>query len=166
MNPDQDRKNNVCPAHGPSSNKALMYSQRGILVFLGICFTWLIWNTTNAFPAVDDFCYGARANRDGILGSVASEYMSWGGRYTATLLISAFASSREILLNGYFLAPLAILAANFLAVSHFLNKTGIPTKATSSYSLPLQLQYSVFGKPFSGWRAALPTASAVPYFLY
>lgn len=129
MNPDQDRKNNVCPAQGPSSNKALMYSQRGILVFLGICFTWLIWNTTNAFPAVDDFCYGARANRDGILGSVASEYMSWGGRYTATLLISAFASSREILLNGYFLAPLAILAANFLAVSHFLNKTGIPTKS-------------------------------------
>jgi hypothetical protein len=108
--------------------RAVTFSRHGIVIFLGICLAWVIWNTAFAFPAVDDFCYGLRARRDGIFGAVVSEYLTWGGRYSSTLLLAAFASSKSNLLHAYFIVPIAVLSANLIAACYFLRKLGINSR--------------------------------------
>ena len=94
------------------------------VAFLG----WVLWNALQAIPAVDDFCYGAGAHERGVVQNVVVEYFTWGGRYTAAFLISAFAGADTLLFHYYYLVPLTILALNFLAVRHFLSSVGLKTK--------------------------------------
>lgn len=109
-------------------NNKIAFSQNSIVIFLGICLAWIGFNTINAFPSVDDFCYGARAIEEGLIQSVSTEYSSWSGRYSATFFMSAFAGS-SALLKAYFLVPLTILIANLFAAYHFLTKFSVCDKA-------------------------------------
>lgn len=93
--------------------------------FLG----WILWNALLAIPAVDDFCYGAGAHERGVIQNVVTEYFTWGGRYSAAFLISAFAGADTLLFHYYYLVPLTILALNFFAVRHFLCSVDLKTKA-------------------------------------
>lgn len=115
-------------SHQEIPARAVILSRHGIVVFLGICLAWIIWNTAFAFPAVDDFCYALRARRDGIFGAVVSDYMTWGGRYSSTLLLAAFTSSKSNLLHAYFIVPIAVLSANLIAARYFLRKLGFNSK--------------------------------------
>jgi hypothetical protein len=102
-----------------TTDKSIALAHKGIIIFLGICLLWICLNAMNSIPAVDDFCYGARAIQIGMFQAVANEYDSWGGRYSSTLVMSAFAQSRA-LTEAYFLVPFAIMLANLLATRHFL----------------------------------------------
>lgn len=105
----------------------IKFSQSAIVVFLSICFAWICFKSVNAIPSVDDFCYGARAVKEGVLQSVASEYLGWSGRYSATFFMSAFGGSR-LFLTAYFVVPFSILMINFLASCHFINKFFVSDK--------------------------------------
>jgi hypothetical protein len=111
---------NMPDADQAISPRILGLAKSAVFTFLLACLAWIVWNTSNAFPSVDDFCYSARAAREGVLRSVAIEYASWGGRYSATFLLSAFGQSRELLLHYYFIVPLSILLLNLLACAYFL----------------------------------------------
>jgi hypothetical protein len=87
-----------------------------------------LWNAVLAIPAVDDFCYGAGAHERGVIQNVVIEYFTWGGRYSAAFLISAFAGADTLLFHYYYLVPLTILALNLLAVRHFLSSVDLKTK--------------------------------------
>ncbi|WP_050477501.1 DUF6056 family protein [Herbaspirillum rhizosphaerae] len=107
-------------------------SQICLIVFslLGVAFLgWIVWNALLAIPAVDDFCYGAGAHERGVIQNVVIEYFTWGGRYTAAFLISAFAGADTLLFHYYYLVPLTILVLNFFAVRHFLSSVDLKTKA-------------------------------------
>lgn len=103
-----------------ASQRRTMLAKWGINTFLLICLAWIAWNARNAFPSVDDFCYAARAMKEGVLRSVQIEYTSWGGRYSATFLLSAFGQSRDLLLHRYYIVPLSVLLLNFLACAWLL----------------------------------------------
>ncbi|RAM65151.1 hypothetical protein RB25_08445 [Herbaspirillum rubrisubalbicans] len=55
-----------------------------------------------------------------MLPNLVAEYFGWGGRFSATILITAFASTEALLLSHYYLVPLSILLLNLLAAWHFL----------------------------------------------
>lgn len=119
------------PSHQPRNlASTIKFSQSAIVLFLSICFAWICLKSVNAIPSVDDFCYGARAAREGVLQSVVSEYLGWSGRYSATFFMSAFGGSR-FLLTAYFLVPFSILFINFLASCHFINKFFVRSKIYS-----------------------------------
>ena len=112
------------------SDAGLAAFTRTILVALAIMFLgWILWNAWHAIPAVDDFCYGAGAQERGIIQNVVNEYFTWGGRFSATVLISAFASIESLLLGHYYLVPLAILTLNLLAAWHFLRAVNLRSPA-------------------------------------
>jgi hypothetical protein len=117
------------------------------LVVLLLACTILFWICVQALfavPQADDFCYGDRAIRLGILNSVFREYMTWGGRYTSTLLMSSIFSYSKVITEYYYIGPIIILIANFFASRYILSSIGIRnhlflivffTILVSSYSL-------------------------------
>lgn len=68
-----------------------------------------------AWPAADDFCYGARALTMGAWGSTVQEYFNWGGRYSATFLMTAFGGNPWLMLHGYALVGLGIFLSLMVA---------------------------------------------------
>lgn len=92
-------------------------------------FAWIAWNAWHAIPAVDDFCYGHGAQQRGLWSNVVFEYFNWGGRFAATILISAFAGAQSLLLDHYYVVPLTILLLNLLAAWYFLGAVGLRSLA-------------------------------------
>ena len=112
-----------------SQERSTALARNGLLAIAVLFLLWIFWNAFHAVPSADDFCYGFGAQSRGVFQNVVTEYLTWGGRYTPALLISAFAVSDQVLLHHYYIVPLLILALNFLAARHFLSAAGIKDTA-------------------------------------
>lgn len=90
---------------------------------------WVLINAIYAIPAADDFCYGYGAQLRGVVQNVVHEYFNWGGRFSATIIMGAFAVSSELLLKHTYLVPLTVLLLNLLAARHLFQTMEISNKA-------------------------------------
>lgn len=112
-----------------SPQRLARISQVFALLCVGIILAWVLAQGVYAVASVDDFCYGNRGAHDGVLNTVMTEYFSWGGRYSSTVLIAWFASHPNVLTHYYFLCPFIILAANFAASGHLLKRIGMESRS-------------------------------------
>lgn len=111
------------------TNTLLQNMQRFIVLLGAGLIGWMLLHTLDAVPHADDFCYGVHVLKEGVLGNVAREYTSWGGRFSSTLLIGAFAA-HPLWMSAYlFVTPLVILALLALSSYWFIAQLGIKSKA-------------------------------------
>ncbi len=106
-----------------------------LAIAVALCVASVAWAALNSlftFPYADDFCYGARASRLGALASVADEYLHWGGRYTATFLLSLFSENRRVLLDAYWLIPIAVIVSTALATLRLMRTLGLRDPVTAA----------------------------------
>lgn len=71
-----------------------------------------------SYPQVDDYWYIDRALNSGVWESIVSEYLTWTGRYTATLLLSVSPLGWGTV-SHYRLIPFILIALSFLAYLSF-----------------------------------------------
>ena len=113
----------------PPSQYLLQCMQKCIVLLAIGLIGWMLWHTLDAVPHADDFCYGVQVLRDGVLGGVVHEYTRWGGRFSSTLLIGAFAR-QPLWMSAYlYLVPIFILSLIALASTFFISRLGFKSKS-------------------------------------
>ena len=127
-----------------------------------------------AVPQADDFCYASNAAAHGLWGAPVKEYLSWGGRYSATFVM-ALLSLHWDLEGQYWIVTFVIMSSLIAGLFVFLWALlgrwrlalllTMPTLATAIIALPKPgetlfwlaggVTYSLSGGLFMVWMAGL-----------
>ena len=91
-----------------------------VFIFALFIIGWVLFFSMYASPSVDDFCFAYWTKINGILGAVKFAYVEANGRFTASLLITAFTYFKFIFIDSYFLVPLAICFSVYFSSITFL----------------------------------------------
>lgn len=127
-----------------------------------------------AMPQADDFCYASNAMTNGLWGAPVQEYVSWGGRYSATFVMALLTLHWD-LVGQYWIVTLLIMgslaAGLFAFLWALLGKwqlallLTVPILATAIVALPKPgetlfwlaggVTYGLSGGLFMAWMAGL-----------
>ena len=125
-------------------------------------------------PQADDFCYASNAMANGLWGAPVQEYVSGGGRYSATVVMALLVLHWD-LVGQYWIVTLLIMGSLFVGLFSFLWALlgkwrlalllTLPILATAIVALPKPgetlfwlaggVTYGLSGGLFMAWMAGL-----------
>ncbi len=85
-----------------------------------VLFSLFIMTCFFAQPSADDFAYAFKAQKYGFWGAQKFEYLFWGGRYFATIVITSLALMKTMHLH-YYIYPILMIGFFFLAAYFLLS---------------------------------------------
>ena len=123
-----------------------------------LVFSAVIRNSLFAQPMADDFCYAQQAQAaGGWFDAIVREYYRWGGRYTATGLMSIFSLNFDLIKEFWALSILLVLATY---LSFFIFFTSLHHVAGSKKDW---IMWSAFALCL--YVAIMPTTSELLYWM-